>query len=224
MANSQKHYRAIVIYSGGMDSFTMLHDVRKSYAVYALTFDYGQRHGSKELACAKKVCQQYKISHKIVDITSINQLMQNSSLINSDLDIPEKNYEQESMQSTVVPNRNMILLSIATSYALSVNADKVYYGAHSGDHEIYPDCRPEFVEALNKAIELCDWKKISIVAPYLYKSKADILKTGLSMGLDYSETWTCYKGREKACGKCGACKERLQAFALCNVKDFIAYE
>ena len=223
MTSLPKDRKAVVIYSGGMDSFTILQSVRQIREVYALTFDYGQRHGSKELRCAEQVCQQYNIPHQIIDITSIKQLMQSSSLINSNMDIPDGNYEQGNMKSTVVPNRNMILISMAVSYALSIGAAEVYYGAHSGDHEIYPDCRPVFVEALNKAAALCDWNKVSVVAPYLHRSKAEILQDGLSMQLDYSQTWTCYKGNEKACGKCGACKERLQAFALCGTEDPVKY-
>jgi 7-cyano-7-deazaguanine synthase len=190
--------------------------------VYALSFDYGQRH-NKELAVAAAVCQQENIPHKVVDITAINQLLQGSSLTSKDIDIPTGDYADANMKSTVVPNRNMILLSLAIGYAVSLKADKVFYGAHSGDHDIYPDCRPEFVDAMNGVSALANYEPIEIVSPFLHDSKLTILKTGLEMGLDYANTWTCYQGLEKACGKCGSCIERLGAFAAFGLTDPIAY-
>ena len=216
--------KAVVIYSGGMDSFTVLHKTRQLYDVYALSFNYGQRHNRKELGCAQKVCHTLAIPHKIIDITCINELLEGSSLTDPTIDIPEGHYAADNMKSTVVPNRNMILLSMATGYALSIGAHKVFYGAHSGDHTIYPDCRPEFVEAVNKVTQLCDWEAVTIEAPYLYGNKVDILQEGLTMKLDYSQTWTCYNGRDKACGKCGSCIERLEAFAACHTTDPLQYE
>ena len=215
--------KAVVIYSGGMDSFTVLHKaLREGYEVHALSFDYGQRH-KKELDFAKVVCEQLSISHKIVDITAINQLLQGSSLT-SDIAIPEGEYSVENMKSTVVPNRNMILLSLATGYAISLQAGAVFYGAHHDDSAVYPDCRPEFVHAVNAVTKIADWNPVEIVAPYLNASKGDILRDGLTMGLDYSQTWTCYNGREKACGLCGACHSRLKAFEAQGHIDPLAYE
>ena len=215
--------KVVVIFSGGMDSFTVLNKaVREGYEVYALSFDYGQRH-KKELDYAARVCDSLNIHHKIVDISAINQLIGGSSLT-SDIDVPEGHYEQESMKQTVVPNRNMILLSMAVGYAVSLEATKVYYGAHSGDHAIYPDCRPEFVHKMNDVCAIANYEPVEICCPYLDVSKIAILTDGLKMGLDYSQTWTCYNGREKACGKCGACQERLEAFALNNQTDPLEYE
>ncbi|MFT6194221.1 MAG: 7-cyano-7-deazaguanine synthase [Cognaticolwellia sp.] len=206
-----------------MDSFTVLHRALKDgKEVYALTFDYGQKH-VKEIACASKVCQQLGVAHKVIDISSINQLLAGSSLTD-DIDIPEGHYEAESMKSTVVPNRNMILLSLAVGYAVSVEAAQVYYGAHSGDHAIYPDCRPEFVMKMNEVCQIANYQAIEIFSPYLANSKSDILTDGLKMGLRYDDTWTCYNGRAQACGKCGACQERLEAFADNNVTDPLVYE
>ena len=128
------------------------------------------------------------------------------------------------MKSTVVPNRNMILLSLAVGYAVSVGASQVYYGAHSGDHAIYPDCRPEFVMKMNDVCKIANYEAVEIFSPYLTVTKTDILTDGLKMGLSYDDTWTCYNGREKACGKCGACQERLEAFADNNTTDPLAYE
>lgn len=215
--------QVVVIFSGGMDSFTVLHKaIKEGYQVAALTFNYGQKH-VKEVDYASRVCQQLSIAHKVVDISAINQLIQGSSLT-SDIDIPEGHYQEQSMLSTVVPNRNMILLSLAIGYASSIGASKVFYGAHSGDHAIYPDCRPEFVEKMNAVSLIANYEPVEICTPYLNNSKIEILSDGLKMGLDYGLTWTCYNGREKACGKCGACQERLEAFAFNKISDPLEYE
>ncbi|KFZ30124.1 7-cyano-7-deazaguanine synthase [Pseudidiomarina salinarum] len=215
--------KVVVIYSGGMDSFTVLHHaLQQGHEVYALSFNYGQRH-VRELDSAAAVCKQANIPHKIVDITAINQLLAGSSLTD-DIDIPEGHYESVSMQSTVVPNRNMILLSLAIGYAVSIEAEAVCYGAHSGDHAIYPDCRPEFVLKMNDVSQIANYQPVTIDVPFLQNNKAEILAAGLAMGLDYGQTWTCYNGRELACGKCGACIERLEAFAANNQTDPLAYE
>ncbi|WP_372762206.1 7-cyano-7-deazaguanine synthase QueC [Pseudoalteromonas sp.] len=215
--------KVVVIYSGGMDSFTVLNKaLQQGHDVYALSFDYGQRH-VKELEVAAAVCKRLNVPHKIVDISAINQLIGGSSLTD-DIDVPEGHYEEESMKSTIVPNRNMILLSLAVGYAVSLKASQVYYGAHSGDHAIYPDCRPEFVQKMDDVCRIANYDAVEIVSPYLNNSKIDILTDGLTMGLDYSQTWTCYNGREKACGKCGACQERIEAFTANNVSDPLEYE
>ncbi|MDF2179328.1 7-cyano-7-deazaguanine synthase QueC [Aliiglaciecola sp. CAU 1673] len=215
--------KVVVIFSGGMDSFTVLNKAfRQGHDVYALTFDYGQRH-CKEIDYAAKVCQELGISHKVIDIRSINGILAGSSLTD-DIDVPEGHYAEDNMKSTVVPNRNMILLSLAVGYAVSLGANKVYYGAHSGDHTIYPDCRPEFVKRMNDVCAIANYEPVEIVTPYLNDSKIEILADGLAMGLDYSKTWTCYNGREKACGKCGACDERLEAFRINGVSDPLEYE
>jgi 7-cyano-7-deazaguanine synthase len=218
------HKKVVVIYSGGMDSFTVLHKaMQQGLTPYALTFDYGQRH-IKEIEVARQVCEELGVHHKVIDISAINQLIGGSSLTDSSIDVAQGHYQQDNMKSTVVPNRNMILLSLAIGYAVSLGAEQVYYGAHSGDHEIYPDCRPIFVEKMNDVAAVANYEKVEIFSPYLKSNKSGILKDGLEMGLDYSKTWTCYNGREKACGKCGSCVERLEAFAANGLKDPIAYE
>jgi len=213
----------VAIYSGGMDSFTLINRLtRQPGRVFALSFDYGQRH-RKELGYARAVCEALAIPHRVIDIGSINQLLGGSSLTD-DIDVPEGHYEDQSMRSTVVPNRNMIMLSLAIGYAISVDAGRVVYGAHGGDHAIYPDCRPDFVARMNAVAAVANYQPVSISAPYLHWSKTDILREGLAMGLDYSRTWTCYNGRERACGRCGSCVERLEAFAACGVRDPLEYE
>lgn len=217
--------KAVVVYSGGMDSYTVLHEaISKGKEVYALSFNYGQKH-NKELIIAAQVCRELGVSHKVVDITAINSLMAGSSLTSdSNEAIPEGDYEDANMKSTVVPNRNMVLISMAIAYAVSLEASQVFYGAHSGDHDIYPDCRPEFVEAMNTVSLIANYQAVEIVAPFLRSSKADILAAGINMKLDYAKTWTCYNGREKACGKCGSCLERLESFKAHGLVDPIPYE
>lgn len=215
--------KAIVIYSGGMDSFTALHKaIKTNDEVAAISFNYGQRH-KKELEYASRVCEELGLEHRIVDLSAINPLLAGSALTD-DINVPEGHYEEDSMKQTVVPNRNMIMLSIAVGYAVSVEAQSVYFGAHSGDHAIYPDCRTEFVEAMNAVCAIANYQAVEIRAPYLHKNKIDILTDGIALGLDYAKTWTCYNGREKACGKCGSCQERLEAFELNGIEDPLAYE
>ncbi len=215
--------RIVVIYSGGMDSFTLLHRARKNgHDAHALSFNYGQRH-VRELEAAAAVCQQLGVPHRVLDIRAMSGVMAGSSLTGSG-DIPEGHYEEETMKSTVVPNRNMILLSLAIGYAVTVEAHAVWYGAHGGDHAIYPDCRPEFVEKMDAVSRIANYEPVRVEAPYIRASKTDILADGLAMELDYSQTWTCYNGRDAACGVCGSCVERLEAFAAHGVTDPLHYE
>ncbi|WKD30130.1 7-cyano-7-deazaguanine synthase QueC [Halomonas sp. KG2] len=214
----------VVIYSGGMDSYTVLHRaIKEGLEVHALSFDYGQRH-AKELDIAKAVCKQHNIPHQVVDIRAIHGLIDNSALTNPDISMPEGDYAADNLSTTVVPNRNMILLSLAIAKAVNVGAGRVDYGAHGGDHILYPDCRPEFVNAMNQVAGIANFEPVTLHAPYLASSKADILRDGLAMGLNYRDTWTCYEGRALACGKCGSCRERLAAFAANDVADPLAYE
>ncbi|MFA4859720.1 7-cyano-7-deazaguanine synthase QueC [Methanoregula sp.] len=215
--------RAVIILSGGMDSTTLLYDlINQKYSIHAVTFDYGQKH-KKEISYAIKTCERLKIPQKIIDINILNDLAP-SSLTRTDWEVPEGNYADNNMKQTVVPNRNMVLLSLAAAFAIGIKATHLYYGAHSGDHAIYPDCRPSFVSAMATAFHLCDWDDLTLSVPYLQMSKGDIVKRGLSLGVDYSNTWTCYKGEEKSCGKCGSCDERLAAFREAGVDDPLEYQ
>lgn len=213
----------VVIYSGGMDSFTLLHLARAGgHQVHALSFDYGQRH-VRELDCARAVCRELSVPHKVIDIRALGEVMSGSALTGEQV-VPEGHYEENNMKSTVVPNRNMILLSLATGYAVTVEADEVWYGAHGGDHAIYPDCRPEFVAKMDAVCRVANYQPVGIEAPFMGMDKGEILAEGLGLNLDYSQTWTCYNGREKACGRCGSCVERLEAFASQGVSDPLPYE
>jgi len=214
--------KAVVILSGGMDSTTLLYDVlRQMEEVYPISFHYGQKH-NREVNSAFDTCRKLGLPFKSLQIPL--GLVAPSSLTSKDTDIPKGHYEDESMKQTVVPNRNMVFISFATAYAIGLGAEEVYYGAHGGDHAIYPDCRPEFVDAMSDVMRLCDYKEIKLQVPYLYWTKADILKRGTELGVDYSLTWTCYEGKELACGKCGACAERLEAFRDVGVEDPIKYK
>ncbi|MFY0990192.1 7-cyano-7-deazaguanine synthase QueC [Halomonas sp. C05BenzN] len=214
---------SVVIYSGGMDSYTVLHRARREgLDVHALSFDYGQRH-ARELEVAARVCRSLGVPHQVVDIRAIHGLIDNSALTDTSRAMPEGNYAEDNLTATVVPNRNMILLSLAIAKAVNIGAGRVDYGAHGGDHVLYPDCRPAFVEAMNAVAGIANFEAVEIHAPYLRSSKAEILADGLAMGLDYADTWTCYLGQALACGTCGSCRERLAAFAANDATDPLPY-
>jgi len=210
--------KAVLILSGGLDSTTLLYDLlNQGYDVSALTFDYHQKH-KREILCAKATCAKLRVPQKIVDISVLGELAP-SSLTRREWDVPEGHYAEESMKQTVVPNRNMVFLSLAASYAIGIGAQELCYAAHAGDHAIYPDCRPVFVSAMETALHLCDWKDLMLRVPYVRMSKGDIVKKGLALGVDYANTWSCYNGGERPCGKCGACTERREAFLEAGARD-----
>ncbi len=211
--------KSILILSGGLDSTTLLYKLLKEKKdVFVISFDYGQRH-KKELEMAKLSCKKLSVDHKIVDVQSLRELISNSSLTSDNIEVPEESYQDESMRITVVPNRNMIFASIAIGYAVNIGADEIALGVHSGDHAIYPDCREEFIVALREVAKIANYKPIDVYAPFLNSTKGDIVKEGTEMGVDYSLTWSCYKGEEKPCGKCGSCQERKEAFDSNNLID-----
>ena len=215
--------KAVLILSGGMDSTTLLYDlISQQYEIHAITFNYSQKH-SNEIACAEKICKKLNVPHKVIDISVLNELAP-SCLTRKDWEVPEGNYADDNMKQTVVPNRNMVFLSLAASYAIGIGARHLFYAAHAGDHTIYPDCRPAFISAMETALHLCDWNDVALEAPYQDWTKGDIVKRGLALGVDYAMTWTCYKGGERSCGKCGSCDERLAAFREAGAKDPLAYE
>jgi len=214
--------KAVIILSGGMDSTTLLYDLLyQGYEVSAITFDYNQRH-KKEIQCAKKTCKSLKIPQTILPITALNEVAP-SSLTRSNLKVPHGHYAEDTMKQTVVPNRNMVLLSLAGAHAISIGAEYLFYGAHSGDHAIYPDCRPVFVSAMTTAFHLCDWNDLVLEVPYMNYTKGDIVRRGLDLGVNYANTWSCYEGKRLSCGKCGACTERLEAFEHACATDPLEY-
>lgn len=213
---------SVIIVSGGLDSITLLYDKAETIAL-AISFDYGQNHSKKELPYAEYHCQKLGIPHITIPLTFMHQYFK-SSLLEGAEAIPEGHYEEENMKSTVVPFRNGIMLAIATGIAESHELKRVYIANHGGDHTIYPDCRPEFIDAMDKATSAGTFVDVRVEAPYTNISKADIVRRGDALGIDYAKTWSCYKGSEIHCGKCGTCVERKEAFADAGVEDPTEYE
>jgi 7-cyano-7-deazaguanine synthase len=203
---------AVIVLSGGMDSAVLLaHELSLGTRVAALSFDYGSKHNPRELPMAQEICARLNVGHKVVGLPFINELFA-SSLLQSGEAIPEGAYDADSMKSTVVPFRNGILIAIAVGYAESVGASRVLIGSHSGDHHIYPDCRPEFNAAIDEAARLGTDDAVRVAFPFASMDKREIGDLGRTLGVDFARTWTCYKGGELHCGTCGACDERK--FAL----------
>ena len=203
--------KGLLIYSGGLDSTTLLYEYKDSIAL-AVTFDYGSKHNAREIACAVDNCKKLGIKHLVIPLGFIGQYFK-SDLLLSGGDIPEGSYADENMKSTVVPFRNGIMLAVAAGLAESYDLDAVFLANHSGDHAIYPDCRPEFIDAFSAAVKAGTYKGVQVISPYCNITKRDIALRGRALGIDYSLTYSCYKGGEKHCGKCGTCVERKEALA-----------
>ena len=212
---------SILIYSGGLDSTTMLYDFRDSIEL-AVSFDYGSNHNFREIECAKLHCELLGIEHLIIPLAFMRDYFR-SSLLSGDEAVPDGDYSDANMLSTVVPFRNAIMLSIATGLAESHGLKHVMMANHSGDHAIYPDCRPEFVRAMDKAIQAGTYEGITLLTPYTGLSKADIARKGQLLGVDFSNTWSCYRGGDKHCGTCGTCRERKQALVEAGIEDPTEY-
>ena len=208
---------SLIIVSGGMDSITLLH-YRKEQISLAVTFDYGSNHNRRETEFAAYHCKSLGIEHIVIPLSFIHDYFKSSLLQGADA-IPEGHYTAENMKSTVVPFRNGIMLAVACGIAESRGLDRVLIANHNGDHAIYPDCRENFIAAMGKAMEAGTYEHISIDAPFTDISKTDIALIGKRLGIDYSKTYSCYKGGEKHCGKCGTCVERKEAFAIAGVKE-----
>lgn len=207
--------KTVLVYSGGMDSTTLLYKLlHDGDTVQCLSFDYGQRH-KKELKAAAKICKKLDVPHTIINLQSIKPLIKNSALTDN-LKVPEGHYQDESMRVTVVPNRNMIFLSLAIAHAVSLKFDRVAIAVHAGDHAIYPDCRPAFINEMRRVSKVANYEAIEIYAPFLNISKREIAKIGKKLAVPFEETWTCYKGLAKPCGKCGSCVERQEALSKLN--------
>lgn len=213
---------SVIIVSGGMDSVTMLHEYAKEIAL-AVTFDYGSNHAKKEIEFAKMHCEELGIEHIIIPLSFMHDYFKSSLLEGADA-IPEGHYQSENMKSTVVPFRNGIMLAIACGLAESRGLHYVMIANHCGDHAIYPDCRGTFIEAMSEAMSYGTYGYVKISAPYTGITKTDIARKGAALGIDYSKTWSCYKGGEKHCGKCGTCVERKEAFRDAGLEDPTEYE
>ena len=224
MEKNNQQQKAIVLLSGGMDSVTALYWANKNLQVQrALSFDYGAKHNHKEIPCAKEHCAILGIEHSVISLQFLNELFK-SNLLKSGGDIPEGHYEEDNMKLTVVPFRNGIMLSIAAGYAESVGAQYLVIAAHAGDHTIYPDCRESFMSSMSSAIKNGTYSQTEILRPFIEDRKEDIATKGAVLGVNYALTWSCYKGKEVHCGKCGTCVERKEAFAKANLDDPTQYE
>jgi len=213
---------SIIVLSGGLDSTTMLYEYKERIAL-ALSFNYGSNHNEKELAFAKMHCERLGIPHVVIPLDFIRQYFHSSLLEGADA-VPEGNYDDENMRSTVVPFRNGIMLAIAAGMADNQGLKQIMLANHAGDHAIYPDCRPAFVDAMDKAVSAGTYEGVRLFTPYTNLTKADIARHGKALGIDYSETWSCYKGGEVHCGKCGTCTERREALREAGINDTTIYE
>lgn len=216
--------KSIVICSGGLDSVTLAYKMAQETELKRLiSFDYGQRH-NKETAYAVQCAEALGVAHDVVDITTIGALLTGSALTDA-VDVPDGHYAEETMKATVVPNRNAIMLTIAFGAAAAQGCDLVATAVHGGDHFIYPDCRPDFVDAFNamQARALDGYANVSLYAPFVHVPKDEIVRQGVALGVPYGDTWSCYKGGEVHCGRCGTCVERREAFHLAGAEDPTVY-
>jgi 7-cyano-7-deazaguanine synthase len=215
--------KILQIYSGGMDSTALLYDfINQGHSVETIWFNYGQKH-SVEHKYAKEICKSLNIKYSEVNLTDINNFLTNSCL-SGDQEVPNVHYEDDKAISTIVPNRNMIMLSIAVAKAINDKFDAVAFGCHFGDRVVYPDCRIEYTTALQSAIYLADRHQVKLLTPFIDISKADIVTIGEKNKVPWTKTWTCYKGQEVHCGACPTCIERREAFYLAKVNDPTEYD
>lgn len=215
--------RSIVLLSGGMDSTTAFYKaVEETEVVRALSFNYGQRH-SRELLHAANTAEAHGTQHTVIDLSQVGSYLKGSALTD-DVEVPHGHYAADNMSVTIVPNRNTIMLSIAVGIAIGDGATEVWAAMHAGDHPIYPDCRPEFITALNGLIPIATESDVQIVAPFIDISKAEIAWVGNNLNVDWMQTYSCYQGGNVHCGRCGTCVERAEAFHLAGVYDPTLYE
>jgi 7-cyano-7-deazaguanine synthase len=216
--------KAVVLFSGGLDSTVLVHHLLQEKAdLKLLSIDYGQRH-HKEIISSTQIAESLGVPHFVLSLPSLGQLLGGSALTDQEISLPEGHFAVYSIKATVVPNRNMILLSLAAGHAISLKYDTVAYAAHAGDHTIYPDCRPEFADSMAHALTLADWSSINLLRPFVHWSKADLVRHGKKIGVPFEKTWSCYAGGDVHCGKCGTCVERKEAFELVGLSDPTQYK
>lgn len=218
--------KAVAIVSGGMDSVTLAHLLRPNYDLILLSFDYGQRH-SKEIVYARRCAIRLMAEHRVIDLSDFGRQLHGSALTDDHVDVPDGHYAADSMKATVVPNRNAIMLALAFGIAVAENAELVATGVHAGDHHIYPDCRPGFIDAFDTmqqhAVEGFGNPNLHLYAPFVHKSKTQIALIGRDLGVPFEETWSCYKGLVFHCGTCGTCVERQEALRDAGATDRTIY-
>ncbi|MCB1065364.1 MAG: 7-cyano-7-deazaguanine synthase QueC [Verrucomicrobiae bacterium] len=216
--------KVVVLVSGGMDSVCALADAVTTHEVMAaLSFDYGSKHNHCEIPMARVQAEKFGVPHQVISLDFMDGLF-DSDLLKSGGEVPEGHYEEANMKQTVVPFRNGIMLSIAAGYAESIGAGGLVIAAHAGDHAIYPDCREDFMQAMGEAIQRGTYADIALLRPFIDMRKEGIALRGAELGVDFSQTWSCYKGGDIHCGKCGTCVERKEAFDLAGIDDPTDYE
>lgn len=218
---------AVAIISGGMDSTVLAYLLHHhGSALTLLSFDYGQRHRA-ELDYARRTAQALDAEHYVLDLTFLLPLLSGSALTDARVDVPDGHYTDTSMRATVVPNRNAIMLDVAVASAVSTGADAVAFGAHAGDHPIYPDCRPAFRTAYERTARIANagfiHPEFRVLAPFIRSAKSDITALGMQLGVPFADTWSCYKGGSTHCGTCGTCVERREAFEVAGMADPTVY-
>lgn len=217
--------RSVVIYSGGLDSTTLLYHLRaEGHEVKALSVNYGQRHLTREMAAAEAICARLNVERRTVALTALVEFFGGNALTNAGVALPEGPYAQETIGQTTVPNRNMVMLSVGIAWAAALKFDAVAFGAHGGEHTNYPDCKPPFAEAMDQAARVCDFEPIRVLAPFVNWVKTDIVRRGAELGVPFDLTWSCYTGLEQHCGRCGTCVDRRTAFLQADVADPTNYE
>lgn len=215
--------KTVVLLSGGMDSVTAFHQALGEHEVVAaLSFDYGSKHNAREIPFARRHAEKAGVRHETIDLGFMDRHFQ-SDLLTGGGEIPDGHYAEENMKRTVVPFRNGIMLAVACGFAESTGADALVIAAHSGDHAVYPDCREPFMAGMAQAMREGTYARIELLRPFIAMDKAAIARRGAELGVDFAETWSCYKGGEIHCGTCGTCVERREAFQLAGLPDPTRY-
>jgi len=215
--------KVIVLVSGGMDSVAALYDARTSHEVVAaVSFNYGSKHNLREIPFAERHCEKLGVLHRVIPLAFMNELF-TSHLLASGGEIPDGHYEEQTMKQTVVPFRNGIMLAIAGGYAESIGAGGLVIAAHAGDHAIYPDCRETFMQSMGAALRSGTYAEVELLRPFIALNKAEVARRGHDLGVDFAQTWSCYKGGAIHCGTCGTCVERREAFLVAGLPDPTEY-
>lgn len=215
--------KSVIVLSGGMDSLTALAlMVKQDREILAVNFQYGSKHNAKEALAVKKIADHYKIPLKTITLAFNDYLK--SDLLTTGGKIPEGHYAADNMKKTVVPFRNGIMLAIAAGYAESEGAKTLILGNHAGDHAIYPDCRQDFITAMDEAIRVGTYVGVRLESPFVGLTKSEIVTLGEKLNTPYELSWSCYVGEDQACGRCGTCVERLEAFHMAGVADPLTYK
>lgn len=215
--------KSVVLLSGGIDSTVLLAKlVSEGRSVLAMGVDYGQRHRC-EIDAARAVCKHFGVKYRLADLRTLAPFFGKNSLTDSDVSVYEGAYDEAGMKTTVVPARNLILISLATAWAIAEKCDTIAYAAHDGDHTIYPDCRPEFAEKLDAVVQISDWHRVCLERPFVAMNKAEIVRLGAELNAPLELTWSCYNGGKAHCGKCSTCVERREAFRDAGVPDPTIY-